>query len=125
MGNLRHNQRGMTFIGWLIILGIIGFFVLLLLRLTPTYLENFTVKQQLKSLSEESGVGELPPVQIRGKLLARFSIDDVTNVPVEAIKVNKNQERVVIDISYHVRTPLFGNIDALVTFNEHVEFPVR
>ena len=41
------RQQGMTGIGWLIILGMIGFFVSLGLRLFPVYSENFNVSSSI------------------------------------------------------------------------------
>ena len=56
IGTPRDRQQGMTFIGWVLMLMIFGFFVLLALKLIPTYLEYFRVVKQLSSLEEQGGL---------------------------------------------------------------------
>ncbi|HEY5790616.1 MAG TPA: DUF4845 domain-containing protein [Gammaproteobacteria bacterium] len=118
MNNLYRRQRGMTFLGWLIVLGILGFFVLLALKLTPVYLEYMRVAGQMDSLVEEPNIGSMAPVEIKKLLLRRFSIDDVTNVKPDQIKIERNSEQVTINVAYQVQTPMVGNIDALVKFDK-------
>jgi len=125
MQNLQQRQRGMTFIGWCLVLGILGFFVLMTLRLIPTYLEYFRVSGQTASLAEDSGSAKKSPAQLKKLLLRRFSIDDVVSVPKKNIKISKKREIITINIEYQVTTPLIGNIDALVSFKVHEEIQVR
>ena len=49
----RTHQRGMTAIGWLIVLAMIGFFVLLALRMVPAYLDYYKVVSTLEGLESE------------------------------------------------------------------------
>ena len=60
MNSNPQRQQGVTFIGWIVILAIVGFFVLLGLRLGPVYLENFSVKQALASLENDPEAHNLP-----------------------------------------------------------------
>ena len=55
MKNMVKKQRGVTFIGWCIILAIIGFFVLITLRLFPLYNEMFEVITAMKSVGTRNG----------------------------------------------------------------------
>jgi predicted Kef-type K+ transport protein len=59
-----NRQRGVTAIGWLIILGLIAFFVLLTLRLAPVYIEAYKVSSQLKSLNREPNITKKSVPQI-------------------------------------------------------------
>jgi len=45
-----NKQRGVTAIGWLIILGLIAFFTLLVLRIAPMYLEFYSAESILENL---------------------------------------------------------------------------
>jgi Tfp pilus assembly protein PilE len=45
-----NRQKGMTAIGWLIVLALIGFFVLLTLKMLPSYLEYYKIVSTLDSL---------------------------------------------------------------------------
>ena len=60
------RQRGMTGIGWLIVLGLIGFFALLTLKMVPSYLEYYKIVATLDSIAEEKGFNS--PAEIRDLL---------------------------------------------------------
>jgi hypothetical protein len=125
IGTLRDRQQGMTFIGWVLMLMIFGFFVLLALKLIPTYLEYFRVVKQLSSLEEQGGLETKAAVEVRKLLLRRFSIDDIDSIPPDQIKIEKKERRIIIDLKWEVRTPMIGNVDALVTFHERRDFVAR
>src|SRR5690554_5721088 len=56
MNKLTNQQRGMAFLGWCIVLAIIGFFVLLTLRLFPLFNEKFIVQSAMKSVAARPGI---------------------------------------------------------------------
>ena len=43
MNSLLAKQRGMTGLGWLTVLALIGFFSLMILKLAPIYLDHYSV----------------------------------------------------------------------------------
>ena len=118
---MRGRQQGLTFIGYVIILALIGFFVLIGLKLTPIYLEYFRVKQQIESLKEQGGLESKPAIHVKKLLLRRFSIDDI-EIPKEDIKIEKKERDIKIQIKWQKRTSMAGNVDALVTFEIKEEF---
>ena len=114
---MRGRQQGLTFIGYLIILSIIGFFVLIALKLTPVYLEYFRVKRQVESLVDESGLKEKAAVQVRDLLNRRFGVDDIENIPPDQIKIEKREGDMKIQITWARQVHMMGNVDALVSFD--------
>ena len=38
------RQNGMTMLSWLVVLGILVFFMLIGIKMVPTYLENYSIK---------------------------------------------------------------------------------
>ncbi|MFA7593745.1 MAG: DUF4845 domain-containing protein [Thiohalobacteraceae bacterium] len=115
------SQRGMTAIGWIIVLGLIGFFVLLALRLTPGYLEYFSVASAIESLEKEPEIGSKTTAEIRSMLDKRFSVNDVTSISGRDVKVESQGGRMRISVDYEKRVPVLGNIDAVATFKKEVE----
>ena len=125
IGTMRNRQQGMTFIGWVMALMILGFFVLIGLKLTPVYLEYFAVQRQLTSLEEEAGLVKKSAGQVKRLLLRRFSIDDVKSISPGQIKIAKKDRHIKIQVTWQVRTPMMGNVDALVSFDEKRDFMAR
>ena len=72
-----HSQKGMTAIGWMMVLALIAFFVTLTLKLAPAYLEYTKVKSIIASLESEPLVTQKPAGEIRKMISRRMSIDDV------------------------------------------------
>ena len=118
------REQGLTFLGYVLILAIIGFFALIALKLTPVYLEYFRVKQQVESLKDEGGMEAKAAVQVKKLLLRRFSIDDIT-IPPGDIKIEKKGREVKLQISWVKSTHMAGNIDAVATFEIKEEFSVK
>ena len=115
------SQQGMTAIGWIIVLGLIGFFVLLALRMTPAYLEYMTVKASLESLQNEPGITEKTAPEIRSMLSKRFDVNDVKNVTGKDVQIENQGGRLSVWVDYEVRVGVLGNVDAVMSFAHDVE----
>lgn len=118
----RFGQRGMTAIGWLIVLGLVAFFALLVLRLTPVYLEHYKVTSALQSLHEEPFITRKTNPEIMTLLMRRLDIDDVDRVKRDNIKIENQRGKLTIRVIYEVRIPMVANIDAVVSFDDSEEF---
>jgi len=119
--NIGGRQEGMTFIGWMIVLGLIAFFALLVLRLVPAYLENMEVVGSLKSLRQEPFVTDHTPLEIRRLMEKRFDMNAVTNAKLSDIHVEKKKGWMKVRVTYEVRIPILGNVDAVTRFDDAVE----
>lgn len=115
------SQQGMTAIGWMIVLGLIAFFVLLALRLTPGYLEFSTISASLESLKNEPGITDKTAPEIRSMLGKRFDINDVHSIKSKDVNVEKRDGKLRVWVDYEVRVPVAGNVDAISKFNKEVE----
>jgi hypothetical protein len=115
------KQRGMTFISILILLAIGGFFVLLILKLGPIYLENYKIKTVLASLEQEAGLATRPPHEIVNLADKRLYVNEVRRIKRNQIKVVRHGDKVTTQIKYQVREHIFGNVDALVSFDDVAE----
>ncbi|BAZ93468.1 DUF4845 domain-containing protein [Thiohalobacter sp. COW1] len=115
------RQQGMTLLGWIIVLGLIAFFVLLTLRLLPNYLENFKVAETLASLKNEPDITRKSPAEIRKLIDRRFIINDVTRIEARDVTVTNDKGRVTVRAQYEIRVPVLGNVDAVTKFDESVE----
>lgn len=120
-----HHQRGMTAIGWLLVMGLIAFFALIILRLVPIYLEYSKVVSVFESLAKEQGVGARSRNEIIVLVTKRFGVNDVDKVSPKLVKVSKEKGMTVISIEYERREHLMSNIDVVASFSKQVEVPSR
>lgn len=116
--NLRHAQRGMTFIGWVMTLVVIGFFALFAIRLIPVFLEYQSVASSMNQLRE------LPPesslVDIRRSLDSSLYINGVNAVDAADFQIRREGAGTVVSIEYDARTDFIANIDLVVSFERSV-----
>lgn len=115
------RQQGMTAIGWLIVLGMIAFFVLIGLRLFPVYSENFNVIASLNSLKNEPQVTKKSKADILRLITNRFQINDVKNADRKNISISKRNGVLTVSVKYDVKTKLFGDLSLIAEFDESVE----
>jgi len=116
-----HHQKGMTAIGWLLVLGLIAFFTLITLRLIPGYLEFAKVTSVLESLQDEPGITRKPKTEISKMITKRFDVNDIYKVNPKLVKIEKGKDGLKVSIHYERREHLLGNIDVVTTFEKQVE----
>ena len=123
--NTWHHQRGMTAIGWLLVLGLIAFFTLVTLRLVPMYLEYAKVVSTLESLENEPGISNMAKPEIVSLIARRFDVNDVRNVDPKKALITKERGVLKIGFSYERREHLVSNIDVVGKFDKFVEVPIN
>ena len=123
--NTRYRQRGMTAIGWLLILGLIAFLTLVTLRLAPVYLEYSKVASVLESLRSQPGIANETRAGIISLVSRRFDINDVRTVDPKSVKVRKERGKMIIGIAYERREHLMANVDVVASFDKQVEVALR
>lgn len=118
---LRTRQRGITLLGALVMLGILGFFAFLVMRLFPVYSEYHSVTTAMKGLQGEPGVGQMTPEKIRELLNRRLYISYVESVKPNHVKITRSGTGYNLNIKYEVRRPLAYNLDFVASFDKTVE----
>jgi hypothetical protein len=113
------QQKGVTTIGWLIILGLIGFFVLLTLRMGPSYMEYYKISSTLESMASETGFGS--PHEIRRMAENRFDISYVTTITHKDLKIKPYGQQFLVRAEYESRVHLFANVYVVMAFDKQVK----
>lgn len=121
MKNMVARQRGVTAIGWLIILALIAFFVFLGLKLFPMFAENLSVVSSLESLQREPSITKKSNPEIMKLIERRFSINNVENASRKNISISRAGGVLTINCQYEVVQKLGGPISVLAEFDETVE----
>ena len=114
-----HRQKGMTAIGWLIVLGLIGFFTLLTLKMSPSYMEYYKIVSTLESLEQESGFQS--PADIRRLLNRRFNISYVETINENDVKITSAGKLYRVTAKYDSKVHLFGNVYVVMAFYKQVQ----
>ena len=114
------KQRGLTLIGFVMILIVAGFFAFIIMRLFPVYTEYYSVVRDMEGLASEAGVATMTPDQVRERLFRRFYISYVQSVKKENVKVVR-QNGYNLTVKYEVRKPLAYNLDFVAMFEKTID----
>jgi hypothetical protein len=121
---MRRAQRGVTFLGWLLLLTPVAMVIYAGIRLTPVYLNYLRVARSLDRLSEQQEPGEgINAESIRASLDKSFDIETIQFPTTKDIDIHRDGDRWVAIADYQDLAPLFGNLSLLVQFHKEVDLP--
>lgn len=119
--NTMAKQRGVTAIGWLVILSLIAFFVFIGLKLFPIYAENFSVVSSLKSLKNDESITKKSSSEIKSIIMRRLQINGVYSITKKNITIEKRGGFLTVTCKYTVTAELAGPLSLVANFEEVVE----
>lgn len=116
----RHKVEGITLIGFVIVLGVLGFFAYLAMRLVPMYVEYFGVLKAMEQLRQEPGAAQKSLAEVRGQLSLKFNTQyvDETSVTPQSISLKREGGAATLRIAYEKRVPFLYNIDMVGKFDK-------
>ena len=117
----KKRQQGLTFISWLVILVVIGFFVLIGLKVTPVYMEHFSVKAALESLKNEPLISRKPVSDIRKMLNRRLDMNSIYSLTKDQILIDRRGGVTTVRIKYEERRNIAGNMSLVMSFDDSIE----
>ena len=112
------KQNGMTMMSWLVVLGIVVFFILIGIKMIPTYLENYSIKQVLTNMENDRAVRSMSPAEMKQSFLKRLKINSVYEFDRNAIQIKKEKNGTRFEVSYEIRKPVAGNVSIVMAFSE-------
>lgn len=119
------RQQGMTVFGGLLLLLFIAAMALVVVRLAPAYIENFTVKRVLGDMLDDSTLAYQEPPRIAESVRTRLKASAVHDLKDKKISVKRSSGYTVVTIEYQVTKPIVGNLSALIDFSDSVELIAR
>lgn len=114
MGVSMRKQRGLSLIGLILVGGILVFVAIIGMKVTPAYIEYFTIQKHLRELARSPDSST--PKQMMEAFDKRAQIDDITALQGKDLDISKNGNSVTISAAYEKKVPLFANISVLIDF---------
>jgi hypothetical protein len=118
---MRHGQRGMTFIGLLCIVVLVGVIGYAGLRLVPVFLNYMKIVRTMESVAAEFKGDNPDPGKIRNSLDRHFTIEDIGEIDVKNIEIKKDNDVVTLHVAYEHTVPYAGNISLTASFDKTVK----
>ena len=115
------KQKGLTLIGFLFVLVILGIMLYAGMQIVPVYLEHQSVVSSMKKVVSEPGAVSKSPGEIKRELGRLLNVSYVTNVEPNDFKVIRGNTK-ELQVKYEVRKDFIANLSFVMTFNERVSF---
>ncbi|MGY3231462.1 Tfp pilus assembly major pilin PilA [Luteibacter sp. HA06] len=117
---MKSRQSGITLIGFIIMLAIVGFFAFMAMKLVPSYIEYMGVVKALNQMSTEGGNEDIE--QARRQLAFKMSfqyVDDSTIKPKD-VTIQRLGNQTNLRVAYDKVIPFIYNIAFLLHFEKSV-----
>ena len=112
------RQRGMGLLALMFWALISVFVFIVVLKLIPVYKENLAIKTTLSAIASDSVLQNREKWEIRKLFNKHAEIDGISSVNGGDLEIDKEGRKIVLGITYSVKTPLFANISLYIDFNE-------
>ncbi len=119
---MKQSQRGITLIGFVLMMCVVGFFAYVAMKLVPVYSEYMGVVKSMNQLLTEPGIASKDISEIRQLLNVKFDIQYVDDamIPPQNIQLKKQSGAASLRIFYDKRIDFIYNIDLLISFDKTV-----
>ncbi|TCV97502.1 uncharacterized protein DUF4845 [Luteibacter rhizovicinus] len=118
---MKSKQSGITLIGFVMVLFVLGFFAFMGMKLVPSYIEYMGV---VKAMNQETESGDGMTLDtLRRDLLYKLSfqyVDDATIKPAN-ITVSRANNGAQLTVAYDKKIPFIYNIAFLLHFEKSVQ----
>ncbi|BDU22306.1 hypothetical protein DYGSA30_37630 [Dyella sp. GSA-30] len=115
------KQSGITLIGFLVVLIVVGFFGFMAMKLIPSYTEYMGVSKAMNQVAS-AGVEGKSLDEVRRDLIFKMGfqyVDDATVGPKD-ITLQRSGNAAQLKVAYDKRIPFLYNIDFLLHFEKSV-----
>ncbi len=121
---MKSKQNGITFLSFIIILAVLGFFAFMAMRLIPVYIEFYSASKDIKASVQTPGASTRTIQEYRTELERRFDISYVDNINLNKdIKLINEGSQKKLQLKYELRKPFIYNLDFVAKFDK--SFPLN
>lgn len=120
-----NRQQGMTSIGWLFVIALIGFFALLILKLVPVFMERYEVINAVEGIAKEEEAYKYKKREIRRKFNARLNLATaVDNVSSDNLDITRNDDgSITLHVKYEAKKHFAGPFYVMAIFETEATIP--
>ena len=118
------KQQGLTLISFFFLMILIGFFVMLALKVGPIYMDHSKVIHSLEALKSRADIEHHSKREIWTLLRKQLEMNYISHIKKENVKITSRTNYLKVQIIYHVKEPLFGNLSVWVDFDNAIEVGV-
>ena len=118
---MKSKQSGITLIGFLVVLIIVGFFGFMAMKLVPAYTEFMGVNKAMNQIASDGVEGKTLD-SVRSDLMRKLDFQYVSDSTIKPkdITLKRQGNAAQLNVTYDKRIPFMYNIDFLLHFEKSV-----
>lgn len=117
----RHKQqRGLTFISFIVVLSVLMSVGYLGLKLVPHYINFYSVKSSMQALAEESRSEAMSVGQMRSRMLQKLNVNFINDIAAQDIKFSRTGSGNLMVVDYRNCESIVGNVEVCMNFKHTV-----
>jgi hypothetical protein len=118
---MRRPQQGMTFLGLLCILVLVGIIGYAGIRLVPVYLNYMNIVRTLDAVAADFKGDNPNPEAIRTSLERHWEVQTISAVDYKDVEITKDDNGVSMHVAYDDSEPYVANVSLAVHFDKTVK----
>ena len=115
---MRRRQQGMTFIGLMFVLAMVGIIGYAVMRITPLYLNYMKVARSMEATASEFKGDAVDQAALRRTLEKHWQIEDIDSVAAKDVEIDKEDSGTVMHVAYDDSAPYVANVSLTVHFDK-------
>jgi hypothetical protein len=110
------QQRGMSLMGLIVTLGVLGFLGVSAAKLLPAYVDYWSVRKIFSAMVQNGETNGTVP-EIRRTFDTRNAIEDVKSIEGKDLEIRKEGGETVVSADWSVKVPIVANVSACIDFS--------
>ena len=117
---MRHSQKGASFFGWLAVIALLVFGMVIAMKLVPIYMDHYSLRNIITTVNEDPNVKVNSLRDLNSYIEKGMQLNSIRDIKAEdAITTTQSgQNAYTVVLKYEVRAPLLNTVDLLVHFDE-------
>lgn len=112
-----NKQKGMTFIGLVLVIAAVVFIAVIGIKVTPAYLEFFSIKKIINKIGHEGNFPQMSKKEIIDEFDKGANISYVTVIQGSDLVIEKSDTGNLVKAEYQVVLPIVANASILLDFS--------
>lgn len=113
---MRRWQKGVSYLGILTLVAVVGGIIKIAATLGPAYYDNYTIDKIIISLFRDGRANSIDDFK-RG-LDNSFQINNIRDKSPDDFDYSFDGKKLIVNVDYEVRQPFIGNIDVVMHFKK-------
>ena len=121
----KHKQKGATFVFWVFFAALIGFLLMLGIKLFPVYYKGFATEKIIEDLALEMDGKKPNKKQLWQSIDNYLNVNNVSGVTKDNFVYSKEKNMIEFGLDYEIRIPVIANLDAIAKFDQRQTITIK